>query len=56
MVEASTLGLAPGQWPEMLTYEGLRYRRDNFEQREGEIISVAYICLSGGGKLTVLND
>lgn len=56
MVDASDLGLAPGQWPNLFTVEGSGqlWSFDAVEKREGELIGVTY--RSGQKTLAVVND
>lgn len=67
-VEASAVGLAPGEWPERITVTleargmepamPLDLDRVRFPQRdaEGEIVEWAYVSGLGGYVLEVIND
>lgn len=55
-VEASTLGLPPGQWPEQLQWMGQVLRRDRFVRERGELKAVIYSAADGRTRLAVYND
>lgn len=60
-VEASTLGLEPGQWPETLPAHrslgnGQPLRRIAVETRDDEILSVDYRQVCGVIRVRVFND
>lgn len=62
LAEASSLGLAPGQWPERIEIEGIRGTFINVGprvvegSREGEIAAMCYAIPLTLWRLHVLND
>jgi len=56
VTEASTIGLRPGQWPQMLIADGVRYFRWQMDRdNEGELRMVRYRA-PGGKIIQVFND
>lgn len=57
-VEASTLRLAPGEWPQEITFQHRHWAKDSVEvDNEGELIAVRYRCVEDPGlALDVWND
>jgi hypothetical protein len=58
VVEASTVGLKPGQWPIILLYDKVMWARASYN-RDGpnnEVTSVTYEGNMGKAELEVLND
>lgn len=57
-VEASELGLKPGEWPTEVKWEGWTWTAPEFERRvvngEAELLHVSYRC--NGRRLVVIND
>ena len=58
--EASTMNLAPGEWPEFVSViddrnEGFLFQRSTRLDVNGEFMGFAYYT-KGGAKLTVWND
>lgn len=61
VVEASTLGLSPGQWPDQLEVSpdfgnGQSLTRQGFESMNGELQSVIYRQALGILRVRVFND
>ena len=56
--DASTLGLMPGQWPQLIHIGHTTYRRREMtKSNDGDVLSVEYISVEDGrSKLIVLND
>jgi ATP-dependent DNA helicase UvrD/PcrA len=56
VVDASTLGLTPGEWPPRLSADGRWYRISHDTRVRGELQSTTYIVEGGIDRLVVLND
>lgn len=55
VVEASTIGFRPGDWPRDVRFGGQHYDRSRVEEAHGDVVAVHYIGVDGR-ILTVLND
>lgn len=55
VTEASTLGWAPGEWPDNFLDDGDRMFRDRDVRHGGELVAVVYRS-RGGRELEVMND
>jgi len=53
-IDASDLGLKPGEWPRTLTVEGHAYTRDQRVINHDEF--AGYVYISDEGTVTVFND
>jgi hypothetical protein len=54
-IEASTLGLKPGQWPKAITVDGITYREYEAMYVGEEFIGIAYVD-ADHNVLQVFND
>lgn len=54
VMEASQLGLAPGEWPDNFMHDSVRFFRERDVLNDGELIAAVY-C-GDGREIEVLND